>query len=171
MNPCRILFICTGNSARSILAEATLNALGRPRFEACSAGSQPSGYVHSQALTTLHAAGIPTDGLSSKSWNRFVEPGAYALDIVITLCDRARREPCPVLFGDFIRGHWGLPDPAAVQGNEEARHEAFRHTHWHITKRLQALIAIPVEAMSPPTLQQELERIGQIPDPKARLAE
>ncbi len=165
MSPCRILFICTGNSARSILAEATLNALGRPRFEAYSVGSRPSGHVHPQALATLHAAGIPTDGLSSKSWNYFVEPDAYVLDMVITLCDRASREPCPVLFGDFIRSHWGLPDPAAVQGNEEVRHEAFQHTHRHITRRLQALIAIPVEAMSPPTLLQELKRIGQLPDP------
>lgn len=166
MNPCRILFICTANSARSILAEATLNALGRPRFEAYSAGSQPSGHVHPLALATLNAAGIPTDNLASKSWDRFVEAGPQALDIVITLCDRAAHEPCPVLFGDFVRSHWSLPDPAAVQANEEVAHTAFRHTHQHITKRLQALRAIPVETLSPTHLLQELERIGKIPAPE-----
>ncbi len=166
MNPCHILFICTANSARSILAEATLNALGRPRFEACSAGSQPSGQVHPLALATLHAAGLPSDGLASKSWDRFVEPGPQALDIVITLCDRAAREPCPVLLGNFVRSHWGLPDPAAVQGNEKVLHAAFRHAHQHITKRLQALLTIPVETMSSTRLLQELERIGQMSAPE-----
>ncbi len=166
MNPCRVLFICTANSARSILAEATLNALGHPRFEAYSAGSQPRGQVHPLTLTTLYAAGLPSDGLSSKSWDHFTGPGAQALDIVITLCDRAAREPCPVWFGNFVRSHWGLPDPAALQGNEDGWPAAFRHTLQHITKRLQALLAIPVETMSSARLLQELERIGQMPAPE-----
>ncbi len=166
MNPCRVLFICTANSARSILAEATLNALGHPRFEAYSAGSQPRGQVHPLALTTLHAAGLPTDGLSSKSWDRFTGSGAQELDIVITLCDHAAREPCPVWFGNFVRSHWGLPDPAALHGNEEGWPDAFRHTHRHITQRLQALLAMPVETMTTTHLLQELERIGQIPAPE-----
>jgi len=166
MNPCRILFICTANSARSILAEATLNALGRPRFEAYSAGSQPSGQVHPLALATLHAAGLPTEGLASKSWDRFVEADPQTMDIVITLCDHAAHQPCPVWLGDCVRSHWGLPDPAAVQANKEVACAVFRQTHQHITKRLQALLAIPVETLSSTRLLQALERIGQIPAPE-----
>ncbi|GGA32425.1 protein-tyrosine-phosphatase [Dyella nitratireducens] len=164
MHPCRVLFICTGNSARSILSEATLNRLGKGRFEAYSAGSQPTGKVNPHAIDQLKAAGIPIDNLSSKSWDRFVGDGAPALDIVITVCDSAASEPCPVLFGDFVRSHWGLPDPAAVKGDPATIAAAFEHAHALITTRLLALLNLPVETLSKEALQQALDRIGTIMD-------
>jgi protein-tyrosine-phosphatase len=160
MHPCRVLFICTGNSARSILSEATLNHLGKGRFEAYSAGSHPTGQVNPYALEELATARIPIDGLSSKSWDRFVGEGAPPLDIVITVCDSAAHEPCPVLFGDFVRAHWGLPDPAAVKGSPVAIHEAFRKAHMLITYRLMALLELPVETMKPDELKWALDGIG-----------
>jgi protein-tyrosine-phosphatase len=163
MNPCRVLFICTGNSARSILSEATLNHLGKGRFEAYSAGSQPTGRVNPYALEELKAAGIPTEGLSSKSWDRFTEEGAPPLDIVITVCDNAANEACPVLFGDFIKSHWGLPDPAAAEGRG-ASLEAFRRAHTLILHRLTALVALPVETMDREALKQALDHIGALTD-------
>ena len=159
MNPCRVLFICTGNSARSILCEATLNHLGEGRFEAFSAGSRPTGRVHSAALDQLAAAGLPTEGLASKSWDRFAQTGAPTLDIVITVCDNAARATCPVFPGDFTRSHWSLPDPAAAHGTEALR-EAFHQTHQLITQRLTALRALPLEAMHRDELQRALDRIG-----------
>jgi arsenate reductase (thioredoxin) len=163
MNPCRVLFICTGNSARSILSEATLNHLGKGRFEAYSAGSQPTGRVNPYALEELKVAGIPTEGLSSKSWDRFTEEGAPPLDIVITVCDNAANETCPVLFGDFIKSHWGLPDPAAAEAPGEAL-EAFRRAHALIIYRMMALLQLPVETMERDALKQALDRIGTITD-------
>jgi arsenate reductase len=162
MHPCRVLFICTGNSARSILSEATLNQLGKGRFEAYSAGSRPTGRVNPHALSQLVSAGIPTHNLSSKSWDCFVDGNAPPLDIVITVCDSAASEPCPVLFGDFVRAHWGLPDPAAVTGDPAAIATAFRRAHALITRRIAALLNLPVEDMSRDELQQELARIGNI---------
>lgn len=162
MHPCRVLFICTGNSARSILSEATLNHLGVGRFEAYSAGSKPTGQVNPHALEQLGAAGIATDGLSSKSWDRFVGEDAPPLDIVVTVCDSAANEPCPVLFGDFVRTHWGLPDPAAATGSSAAIHDAFRQAHRLITYRLMALLNLPVETMSADELKQALDRIGAL---------
>ena len=162
MHPCRVLFICTGNSARSILSEATLNHLGQPRFEAFSAGSQPAGQVNPHAIETLAAAGIPVHGLSSKSWNQFVGEDSPPLDIVITVCDSAAKEPCPVLFGDFVRAHWGLPDPAGVQGSIDQISTAFRQAHALIAHRLHALLALPVESLSPAPLKTALERIGTL---------
>ena len=157
MNPCRVLFICTGNSARSILSEATLNHLGKGRFEAFSAGSRPNGRVNPYAIEELKAVGIPTDGLSSKSWDRFTGEGAPPLDIVITVCDNAANETCPVLFGDFVKAHWGQPDPAAAQ-------EAFRVAHALVLYRVTALLNLPVETMSRDALKQALEHIGTITD-------
>lgn len=162
MPPCRVLFICTGNSARSILSEATLNHLGKGRFEAYSAGSKPTGQVNPYALEELAAAGIPTEGLSSKSWDRFVGEDAPPLDIVVTVCDSAASEPCPVLFGDFVRTHWGLPDPAAATGSPVAIHEAFRQAHRLITYRLMALLNLPVETMSAEELKRALDEIGAL---------
>ena len=157
MNPCRVLFICTGNSARSILSEATLNHLGNGRFEAFSAGSRPNGRVNPYAIEELKAVGIPTDGLSSKSWDRFTGEGAPPLDIVITVCDNAANETCPVLFGDFVKAHWGQPDPAAAQ-------EAFRVAHALVLYRVTALLNLPVETMSRDALKQALDHIGTITD-------
>lgn len=160
MNPCRVLFICTGNSARSILSEATLNFIGKGRFEAFSAGSKPTGQVNPHALNELADAGIPTQGLSSKSWDRFVGEGAPALDIVITVCDSAASEPCPVLFGDFVRAHWGLADPAAAKGDPAAVQAAFHQAHVLITHRLRALVNLPVETMNREALKATLDHIG-----------
>ena len=157
MHPCRVLFICTGNSARSILSEATLNHLGKGRFEAFSAGSQPTGRVNPYAIGELKALGIPTEGLSSKSWDRFTGEGAPPLDIVITVCDNAANETCPVLFGDFVKTHWGQPDPAAAQ-------EAFRVAHALVLYRVTALLNLPVETMSRDALKQALDHIGTITD-------
>lgn len=162
MHPCRVLFICTGNSARSILSEATLNHLGKGRFVAYSAGSKPTGQVNPYALEELATAGIPNEGLSSKSWDRFVGDQAPSLDIVVTVCDSAASEPCPVLFGDFVRTHWGLPDPAATKGSPAAIHEAFREAHVVITQRIMALLKLPIETMSPEEVKRALDGIGAV---------
>ena len=161
MHPCRVLFICTGNSARSILSEATLNHLGKGRFEAFSAGSQPTGRVNPHALEQLKTADMPSEGFASKSWDRFTEEGAPPLDLVITVCDNAANETCPVLFGDFVKGHWGLPDPAAAQG-EGALTEAFRQAHALIVRRITALLQLPVETMRHDELKHALEHIATI---------
>jgi protein-tyrosine-phosphatase len=151
------LFICTGNSARSILSEATLNHLGAGRFAAFSAGSQPTGRVNPYAIDELKVHGIATEGLSSKSWDRFTEAGAPPLDIVITVCDNAASESCPVLFGDFVRSHWGLPDPAAQDMDIAA---AFSRAYALIERRITALLQLPVETMGRDELKQALDRIG-----------
>ncbi|WP_426701512.1 arsenate reductase ArsC [Rhodanobacter sp. Col0626] len=163
MYPCRVLFICTGNSARSILSEATLNHLGSGRFQAFSAGSQPTGRVNPYAIEELKTLGISTEDLSSKSWDRFTDEGAPPLDIVITVCDNAANETCPVLFGDFVKSHWGLPDPAAAHG-EGALIEAFRQAHTLIIHRVTALVNLPVEMMGRDELQQALDHIDTITD-------
>jgi protein-tyrosine-phosphatase len=162
MYPCRVLFICTGNSARSILSEATLNHLGAGRFAAFSAGSQPAGHVHPYAIDELKVHGIATEGLSSKSWDRFTEAGAPPLDIVITVCDNAASETCPVLFGDFVKSHWGLPDPAAARDADAAA--AFRCAYALIERRITELLQLPVETLARDELQQALDRIGSLTD-------
>lgn len=162
MHPCRVLFICTGNSARSILSEATLNHMGKGRFAAYSAGSKPTGQVNPHALEELASAGIPIEGLSSKSWDQFVGEEAPPLDIVITVCDAAASEPCPVLFGDFVRTHWGLPDPAAAKGSPVAIREAFHQARMVITYRIMALLNLPVETLSPGELKAALDGIGAL---------
>lgn len=161
MPPCRVLFLCTGNSARSILSEATLNHLGNGRFEAFSAGSQPSGRVHPGAIEQLTARGICVDGLTSKSWDRFAQAGAVTLDIVITVCDNAARESCPVFPGNFLRSHWSLLDPAAVDG-AQAQRDAFGHVHKQIIERLNALLALPLASLSRGEVQQALDHIGTL---------
>jgi protein-tyrosine-phosphatase len=160
MYPCRVLFICTGNSARSILSEATLNHLGAGRFAAFSAGSQPTGRVNPYAIDELKVHGIATEGLSSKSWDRFTEASALPLDIVITVCDNAASETCPVLFGDFVKSHWGLPDPAAARDADAVA--AFRRAHALIVRRITVLLQLPVETMGRDELQQTLDRIGSL---------
>lgn len=159
----RVLFLCTGNSARSVLAEATLRAWAGDRFEVSSAGSQPTGVVNPNALAQLVAEGIPATGLRSKSWDEFATTDAVPIDLVITVCDSAAAESCPVVFGDFVRTHWGLPDPAAVEGDAEVRHEAFRQAHTTIKARLKALLALPAESWDDPAaLKEALDRIGHV---------
>jgi protein-tyrosine-phosphatase len=157
----RVLFLCTGNSARSVLAEATLRAWAGNRFEVFSAGSQPSGTVNPFALAQLAADGIPTAELRSKSWDEFATTATTPMDLVITVCDAAAAEACPVVFGDFLRVHWGQPDPATVAGDDDARRAAFRQAHRIVKARLLALLALPAEVWGDrPALQQALDRIG-----------
>jgi len=132
-DPHGVLFLCTGNAARSILAEAILNRVGAPRFRAYSAGSQPKGQVNPRALALLAGRGFPTDGLRSKSWDEFATPGAPELDFVITVCDNAAREACPVWSGRPARAHWNVPDPTAAGGSETALADAFDLLQRHIT--------------------------------------
>ncbi|MGE8269656.1 MAG: arsenate reductase ArsC [Stenotrophomonas geniculata] len=156
-----VLFLCTGNSARSMLAESTLRAWGGDRFTAFSAGSQPTGQVNPFALAQLQAEGMPIEGLRSKSWDEFVD--AAPMDLVITVCDSAAAEACPVVFGDFIRGHWGLPDPAAVAGSDADKAAAFAQAHAIVKLRLRALLALPESVWSDRSaLQQALDRIGRL---------
>lgn len=155
----RVLFLCTGNSARSVLAEATLRAWAGHRFEVFSAGSQPAGQVNPFAVAQLQAEGIATAGLRSKSWDEFAD--AAPMDLVITVCDAAAAETCPVVFGDFIRTHWGLPDPAAVEGSDADKAQAFAEAHAIVKARLLALLALPVAVWNDRTaLKQALDRIG-----------
>ncbi|WP_199098029.1 arsenate reductase ArsC [Dyella sp. ASV21] len=159
----RVLFVCTGNSARSVLAEATLRAWGGARFEAFSAGSQPTGRINPYALETLVAAGMPTAGLRSKSWDEFLGDGAQPIDLVVTVCDSAASEPCPVFFGDFVRTHWGLPDPASVEGNDAEKRAAFAQAHAIIKARLMAFLTLPAETWADrEALKVALDRIGFI---------
>lgn len=155
----RVLFLCTGNSARSVLAEATLRAWAGHRFDVFSAGSQPAGQVNPFALAQLQAEGIPTAGLRSKSWDEFAD--AAPMDLVITVCDAAAAEACPLVFGDFVRAHWGLPDPAAVAGSAADKAAAFAQAHAIIKARLLALLALPADSWSNRgPLKAMLDRIG-----------
>jgi arsenate reductase len=155
----RVLFLCSANSARSILFAATLNHLGGGRFEAHSAGSQPAGRVHPNALAELRRRGIASDGARSKSWEEYAVAGALPFDLVITVCDSAASETCPVLFGDFLRAHWGLADPAAVIGDDAAIEAAFRRTQSLVIERVRAFVALPVETLGRPALAAALADI------------
>lgn len=157
----RVLFICTGNSARSILAEGLMNHLGRGRFEAYSAGSQPNGTVNPLALRTLASLHIPTDGFRSKSWGEFAEAGAPALDFVFTVCDNAAGEVCPVWPGQPVSAHWGLPDPAAVDGSDAVKAQAFLDTAVALKRRIELLLALPLASLDKLSLQNELKAIGR----------
>ena len=159
--PIRVLFVCTGNSARSVLSEATLNELGRGRFLAYSAGSRPTGRVNPHALKQIAARGWPTAGYRSKSWDEFSGEGAPPLDIVVTVCDSAASEECPVYFGDFVSTHWGLPDPAAAAGSEAEVDAAFAAAHRIVTHRVEQLLALPMEGLSRAELRARLDAIGE----------
>jgi len=156
----QVLFVCTGNSARSILAEGLLNSLGKGRFVAHSAGSQPKDKPHPLALKTLAAHGMPTDGFRSKSWDEFAQAGAPALDFVFTVCDQAAGETCPHWPGQPMTAHWGLPDPAAVQGSPEQQAKAFLDTYVTLRRRIELMLALPVASLDQLTLQREVQAIG-----------
>ena len=155
-----VLFLCTGNSARSILAESLLNRMGQGRFRAFSAGSFPRGEVHPAAIELLHEQGFPTEGLSSKSWDEFAVPGAPALDLVFTVCDSAAGETCPVWPGRPVTAHWGIPDPAKVEG--AGQRAAFERSFDELRGRIEALMALPVDELNSAELRQRLQEIGGI---------
>jgi arsenate reductase len=155
----RVLFLCTHNSARSILFASALNHAGGARFEASSAGSQPAGAVNPYALAELERRGMPTADARSKSWDEFTRADAPAFDLVVTVCDSAAREACPVFFGDFAKAHWGLPDPSAVTGQADRVERAFSRTADVVIARAQALAALPVETMDRGALQPALAEI------------
>jgi protein-tyrosine-phosphatase len=156
-----VLFLCTGNSARSIMAEAILNRIGAGKFHAYSAGSQPKGEVHPLALQLLAKKNYPTGEFRSKNWDEFAAPGAPALDFIFTLCDSAASEVCPVWPGQPMTAHWGLPDPAAVTGSEAVRHAAFAETFRLLTHRIGIFAALPVQSLDRLTLQRRLKEIGK----------
>lgn len=156
-----VLFLCTGNSARSILAEAILNHKSAGRFHAFSAGSHPSGQVRPEALAQLAAAGISTEGLRSKSWDEFATPDAPRIDFVFTVCDNAANETCPLWPGHPVTAHWGVPDPAAATGTPEQIQRAFRDVFTILDRRISLFTAIPIEAMDSVALSRELEQIGE----------
>jgi arsenate reductase len=155
-----VLFLCTGNSARSIIAESILRQQANGRFNAYSAGSRPAGTVNPFALELLRANRMPTDGLESKSWERFTEPGAPPLDFVITVCDNAAGEVCPVWPGQPITAHWGVPDPAAVDGSDEAKRMAFSEACRTLANRIRLFTSLPLARLDRLSLQQRLRDIG-----------
>ena len=158
--PFHVLFVCTGNSARSILAEALLARLGHSRFTAASAGSHPKGEVHPMALRVLEELHLPTAGLRSKSWDEFAGANRQVLHFVITVCDRAAGEACPVWPGQPMTAHWGLPDPAAVQGDDSAVHRAFTDTAIALRRRIELMIALPIERLDRLALQRSVRDIA-----------
>jgi arsenate reductase len=156
-----VLFLCTGNSARSIMAEAILNFKGQPAFKAYSAGSHPSGAVRPEALRQLEAAHVPIDGLRSKAWGEFSKLGAPHLDFVFTVCDNAARETCPVWPGQPMTAHWGVPDPAAVQGSSETIENAFRNAFFSLDRRISLFLNLPMDKLDHLALKKEIEKIGR----------
>ncbi len=159
--PYNVLFLCTGNSARSIMAEAILNGQGRPTFTAYSAGSHPSGVVRPEALKQLEIAKLPATGFRSKSWEEFAKPGAPQLDFVFTVCDSAAQEVCPVWPGQPMTAHWGVPDPAAVQGSGEEVQRAFRDAFFLLQRRIELFLSLPLGSIDKLALQREVDNIGR----------
>lgn len=155
-----VLFICTGNSARSVMAEGLMNDLGRGRFKAYSAGSHPKGWVHPLALETLAFNRIPTDGFRSKRWDEFADPHAPDLHFVFTVCDQAAGETCPAWPGQPITAHWGMPDPAAVEGDDATKEKAFRDTFITLKRRIELMLALPLASLDRLAIQREIEDIG-----------
>ena len=155
-----VLFICTGNSARSILAEALLNSLGKGRFRGYSAGSHPNGVVNPFALATLRTLHLPTEGLRSKSWEEFAKPDAPKLDFALTVCDNAAGEVCPIWPGQPISAHWGLPDPAAFEGPDERRSKIFMDTALALSKRIELMLALPMHRLDRMAIAGEVKDIG-----------
>ena len=161
-----VLFLCTGNSARSILGEAILNKMGKGKFVAYSAGSMPKGDVNPHALALLQRLGFATDGLRSKSWDEFAKPGAPQLDFVFTVCDNAANEVCPVWPGQPMTAHWGVPDPAAAEGSETKIAQAFRDAFMALQRRIELFANLPVPSLDRMSLKKRLDEIGRTEDAK-----
>ena len=159
-----VLVLCTGNSARSILGEVLFNALGKGKFKAYSAGSKPAGRVNPGAMEWLRQQGYSVEGLRSKSWDEFAAPGAPEFDFIFTVCDNAAGETCPLWPGKPATAHWGIPDPAATEGDDEARRAAFRKAYEQLARRIQLFMSLPIEKLDKLALKQKLAEIGQIED-------
>jgi arsenate reductase (thioredoxin) len=157
-----VLFICTGNSARSILAEALMNHWGRGQFKGYSAGSFPKEMVHPYALDLLRSAGLPVEGLRSKSWDEFAQPGAPVMDFVFTVCAHAAGEVCPVWAGNPVTAHWGVPDPAAVEGPEQIKRQAFREAFHTLENRIKIFTCLRPQYLDRLSLKRRVEEIGRI---------
>lgn len=165
-----VLFLCTHNSARSVIAECVVNRLGAGRFKGYSAGSQPRGQVHPYAIDLLQHLNYDTSGLRSKSWEEFAAPGAPKLDFVFTVCDDAANEACPVWPGQPMTAHWGLPDPSAAEGTESERRFAFADTHRMLYQRIGIFVNLPLASLDKLSLQQRLDDIGRKVDAPAEKA-
>jgi arsenate reductase len=156
-----VLFLCTGNSARSIMAEGILNQKGKPNFTAYSAGSHPTGVIRPEALKQLGVAQLPTAGLRSKDWAEFAKPAAPKMDFVFTVCDNAADEVCPVWPGQPLTAHWGVPDPAALSGTPEQIELAFREAYMILERRISLLLCLPLSSLEKLAIQKEIDRIGR----------
>ncbi len=156
-----VLFLCTGNSARSIMAEAIMNYRGKPRFHAFSAGSHPSGTVRPEALRELQRANLPTADARSKSWDEFAQPGAPEMNFVFTVCDNAANEVCPIWPGQPMTAHWGIADPAAVQGTPDEIERAFREAFVALDRRIGLFLSLPLQSLDRLAIQREINRIGK----------
>ena len=163
--PFNVLFLCTGNSARSIIAESVLRQVGAGRFTSHSAGSHPTGTVSPFALEFLRTNRLPTDGLRSKNWEEFAQPGSPPLDFVFTVCDKAAGEVCPVWPGQPMTAHWGVPDPAAVEGSDEQKRKAFSNTGHILLNRIRLFVSLPLASLDRLTLAKKLSEIGKTATP------
>jgi arsenate reductase len=159
--PYNVLFLCTGNSARSIMAEAILNFKGRPNFRAYSAGSHPAGAVRPEALREIERAHLFASGLRSKDWAEFAQPGSPQMDFVFTVCDNAAKEVCPVWPGQPMTAHWSIPDPAAVTGSPEEIERAYRDAYMMLDRRISLFLCLPLSSLNKLAIQKEIDRIGQ----------
>jgi arsenate reductase len=157
-----VLFLCTGNSARSIMAESILKSVGAGRFNAYSAGSHPTGKVNPMALELLRSTRMPTEALTSKAWERFAEPSAPQLDFVITVCDNAAGEVCPVWPGQPMTAHWGVPDPATVEGSDEDKRKAFSEACRILLNRIRIFVSLPLAKLDKLSLQKKLDDLGRL---------
>jgi arsenate reductase len=166
MEPYNVLFLCTGNSARSVMAEALLNYWGKGQFRAFSAGSRPKGEVHPLTLEALERTHLPTAGVRSKSWNEFSGPGAPKLDFVFTVCGNAAKEQCPYWPGQPMTAHWGVDDPAAVEGTLEQKRRAFQRALRELDARIKLFISLPIASLDKMALQEKLQAIGRTPAEK-----
>jgi len=160
-NRYNVLFLCTGNSARSIMAEAILRQKGVPRFGAYSAGSRPTGFIRPEALMQLQTEHLSVEGLRSKTWDEFAKPASPQMDFVVTVCDNAAHEACPLWPGRPVTANWGIPDPAAAQGTQDEIARAFRDAFVKLDRRISQLLALPLEVLSRQEIQKEVERIGK----------